>query len=265
MKKQLWSFAIAGLLMSSSGQAADNFLTLQNLNESQTAAVFKTLGADLVFRPLEPASTFGDYFGFAIGVIGGLTSTNEIKPFISDAPSNIPTADIFLAVQVPFGLALELGFVPQLSLNTAKFQKFGADVKWTLTENLLESLPLDIAARFSYSRPELSYTELTSGNTLNVGFDSNITGFNISASKSFIFIEPFVGLGYLSQNGTLKGTGTGNIFDTTYTASQSVSRSDSSMHFFLGGQLHLAVMNLTLQYDNAFGISNYSFKLGAKF
>jgi len=254
------------LAFSAPAFAATNFLTLQNLDQDQTDALFKTLVADTVFRPLEGASTFGDIFGFAFGVIGETTSTSQVQPFLpADTPSYVPGGNLFLAAQFPYGLGVEAGFIPQTGISGASFKQYGFDAKWTVNKVLFQALPVDVALRAGYSRPEISYTETVNAVDTVISFNSNITTETLSVSRDFIFVEPYVTLGLIQQSGTLMGTGSTNIFSTTFSQSKSVDRSFTGTLFELGAQFKLGFFNLTAEYGNIFGISSYAGKISFKF
>lgn len=239
---------------------------LQNLNLPQLDSVFKVFGSDLVYRPLEPASTHVDILGFSIGAIGGLTSTKKIKNELSGVSINyIPAGDIYLGVHGPFGLALELGLIPSIKVKGIELQQYGGDVKWTINKVFFESLPVDVAIRGMFAKAQIKYKETISGIEDTIDYDSTLYGFNVAISKQLLFIEPYVGVGYVRQKATIGNTGQLTLINTSITQAKSFDKSLGSAWYYGGIQFHIFAANLTAQYDNSFGVPTYSAKVGFKF
>lgn len=265
MKNKLLSI-IALVLAFSASQAKAQVPNLQNLNLPQLDSVFKVFGADLAFKPLEPASAYGDYFGFSFGVIGTLASTKKIKSEISGISLNYaPGGDIYLGVQAPFGLALELGFIPALTVKDIRLEKYGGDVKWTVNKVFFDWLPVDVALRGMYTRGQVQYKQTISGIQDMIDYNTAVYGVNASVSKQLLFIEPYLGLGWVRQDATLGNTGRITLFNRTITAQNSFEKKLSSVWYYGGVQFHIFFGNLTAQYDNMFGVHTYSAKVGFKF
>lgn len=240
---------------------------LQNLSLPQVDSVFEVFGADLIFRPLEPASSHVDIFGLSFGVVAGVTSTKKVKDQISAVTINqIPAGDIYVGLHGPFGLALELGFIPALDVKDITLEQYGGDLKWTINKVFFgDILPFDIALRGMYAGARVTYKQTISGIADVIGYNTTLYGFNLSVSKQFLFIEPYVGLGWVGQEAKLSNTGTLQLFNTAVSLTNTLEKNLSSVWFYGGAQIHLFFANITAEYSNTFGVPTYAGKLGFKF
>jgi hypothetical protein len=228
-------------------------------------AIFQTLASATAFRPVQPASSDG-IWGFSLGITALQASTNQITALIGTGTPQVYDAELSGMVQFPFGLALELGMLPTMNISGVNVGRFGGDVKWTFTDLFFSSLPFSSALRVSYTTSSLSYSQPLNGGTVNVAYNSNIVGGNLSISKKFLFIEPFVGYGLLSHSSTLSGNGTANLFDTNFAAgTTSVTGSGSSGWFQVGVEFKLGFAILAAEYDNMFLDDTFAARLAFGF
>jgi hypothetical protein len=238
-----------------------------NLDAAQTSAVLKTFGANFTFRPMDTASNYGKNFGVSVGIGGGVTSGTAITEATGLPVSQIPHANIILGLQLPRGFAVEVGFLPNLSLSGLSFNSWGGDLKWNVGAGLGKLLPLDVAARVMYSTTSMSYTQTVTTPapaTDTLSLSTHSFGFNVSASKSLVILEPFVGLGWMSQSGTLSNSGNIPLFNTSLTNANTYNASNSGLWAFGGLQFKLLILNITAEYDSMMGISSQSIKVGFK-
>jgi hypothetical protein len=242
---------------------------LSNLDSNQVDAVFKDFGTGFVFRPLEPASDYGKIMGFSFGVIGSLSSSSDIRNTIPDTSglSYMPNAEIYLGVQAPLGLAGELGFLPSLSIGGFKVHSIGGDIKWTLNDvsQDVSRFPFSLAFRAMIASSGLSYGQTVSGVSDTISYSSLSYGTNLSISKRILFIEPYVGAGYVRTNSTLSNTGSVTLFQTSVSLTDSFSDSNSGVWLYGGVQLWLLFPAVTLEYDDIYGAGAASVKVSFKF
>lgn len=267
MTPRILIFMVLSTLGASASFADATLPQLQNLNLSQAQSAVETFTADVAFRPVEPASAYGKYWGLSFGVIGIATSAKRIENDLGvTGLSVLPGGDIFIGVQAPFGLGLELGMLPSLNVNGLKARKIGADLKWTVNEAVLKSLPFDVALRGMLTSVDLSYEEAIGPAKDTIALKSTVLGTNLSLSKRLFYIfEPYVGLGYIHQSSTLSNNGTISLFNNTVSLSNSWDHSGGSAWFYAGLQLRLVVPTISMQYDSMFGVGSASAKIGFKF
>ena len=238
--------------------------TISDLDLNGVNAVISTFGSSFVFRPLEGPASYGSLWGFSLGVIGGVASDSKIKDAIPGVSSSyIPNAEIFAGIQGPLGLGAEFGFFPNTTIDGVHFNSFGWDLKWTASD--LFQLPFNLAFRMMYSTTSVSYTETVDGASDTIAFSSSAFGPNVSVSEKFLFLEPYVGLGYIHQSDRLSNNGTIQLFDESVSATDSYSDRSGSVWFYAGAQMRLLLLTATLEYDNIFGVSSVQGKVAIKF
>lgn len=242
---------------------------LQNLDSGQVDAVFKDFGANLIFKPLEPASTYSTIAGFSFGIIGTLTDSSAIRNNIpgTDSLSYVPDAQIYLGAQLPLGLAAEFGFFPTYSVGGFKVHSVGGDLKWTMSEVLAakKEVPVDVAFRAMVTNSGISYGQTISGVSDTISYATTSWGTNFSISKKIALLEPYIGLGYIHTSGTLSDTGSITLFQQSVSLTDSFSDTNSGVWFYGGLQLNFILCNFTAEYDDIYGVGAGAIKFGFKF
>lgn len=240
---------------------------LSNLTQTQAEAVMKNFSAALVFRSVEPASSYGSLFGITLGVVASGTSAKDINDALTSQTdiSMVPSADLVAGVQLPFGLAVELGGIPKVTVSDLAFSKYGLNAKWTFTDLLLRELvPFDAALRFGTARSHIRYDQVISGNPGQISFNTRTIQAQLAMSRQFAgIIEPYLGLGFIRQLSSLSATGSAPLYN--FTTSQSFKHQSNSFWFNAGAELRLTVLTVAAQFDSFFGATSYSAKIGFKF
>jgi hypothetical protein len=250
-------------LLSALPALGSNF-TLSQLDPTTTDPLFKTLAATLAFRPVQPASS-ASLFGFSIGITGISANASQSNALSNNGTTTLYDADISAAIQVPLGFAFEAGYLPTLSFSGASIGRFGADVKWTFTD-VFFSLPFNAAIRGCYTNGTLTDTQPLNGGTVNVNYSTNIAGGNLSFSKKFFIIEPYISYGLLQQSSNLSSSGSANLFDGNFPAgTTSISSSGSTGWFQVGAQIKLALFTIAAEYDNLFLDDTFALRLALSF
>lgn len=258
---------ILSLTMVFSAQLWASEPSLDNLTKDDLEKISKEFSANFVHRPVSPASTLGDVFGFEVGVIGGVTDAPDIEaisrrenPSGSDPFGQIAHAGAYASVSVPFGLTGELVLLPETELGDVKISHTSMGLKWTFG-NLLGIPLIDLAARGHFSLSELSYADTVDGVSTNINLDNTTYGVNILASGNLLLVEPFGGIGIVTRDTELSASGSAQIFDSTFTTAQTQSVDGTSFQVFAGVQANLLFMKIAAQYENVFGTSVTSAKV----
>lgn len=239
---------------------------LSGLNLSQVDNVFETFATTLAFRPLEPASPYGKFFGLSLGVIGSTTSASRISGSIPGVNINsIPAGDIFIGLSFPFGLGLELGFIPNINRGGIRLMQKGSSLRWSPTALLSDRPACDFAIRLLRASASLGYVQTISGVKDTISFDTTMSGFNLELSKRFLYLfEPFISFGFMHQDSTLANTGSVTLFNNTITLSNTYSKQSSSAVFNVGMQLHFLILAVTGEFERMFGTNTMALKVSLR-
>jgi hypothetical protein len=247
-----------------------------SLNQSDVDKLENELLENTSLHSVLPPSALGSVWGFEIGVAGGVTKTPELNNQVKRVNSStdvpiLPHAGIVGAVSAPFGITGEAVYLPKETFSETSYQQYALALKWTLTDSLLSFLPMNIAVRGFTSRSEFSFTQTVTdpvfgSMNINVANIGRVSGVQLFASPKLIpILEPYIGLGYLSANGTLSQTG-----DTTVSifanGAKSMDSSPTSTQLLVGLDIRLLfVLGLGVEYSRAFGTESYTGKLSLKF
>lgn len=177
-----------------------NSLKLVDGVSASSPTVFgdKTEGPDLILKD-DPTSGQNSKFTMP----AGLGSTFTVLPTYKVSVGLIKKTE------------LSLRYLPEITLpleDAGKFELWGVAVKHDLTQYLPggKIIPLDISAFFGYT--QLDYIQDVQIGTSNqenqkLAISSNsITG-RILVSKKFLFVTPYVGVGFLGGETTINMTG----------------------------------------------------------
>jgi len=267
-------FLIAFVFFATTAKAQD--IRFDQITQSDLDLIAKELSANFAHTTVSGASSLGKIFGFQVGLMGAYTKTPEIDRFVKRVDSTQTVDRVYNAaligqLTVPFGLTGEASFFPSVGSDKFKFSNLGLGVKWTITQELVE-LPVDIALKLNYTFTNLSFKQtINNSSTGNVPVESTIDyknsifAYGAFVSKSFEIVEPYIGFCFLSSRADLGVSGTGTIFDSSFTTAQSASSSPSGTLFTLGAEVSLAFFRLGAEYGSLFGTSRYVGKLAASF
>lgn len=245
------------------GQAA--YFTLPTLDTTMTDPIFKNLAGAFILRPVEPASDLGRIFGLSVGVGLSLIDQSSLSSVFTGAGTYLPSGDIQLGLGLPMGITFEAGVLPNVSLNGTAIGRYAGAIKWTLTRTLLAMLPFDMGIRASYTNSNLSYSQSLSPATVSVTYNSSVLGTQLLISKSLVFLEPFFGIGLVNHSSTLSGTGSANLFGSTFQAgTQSMSGSALSTWLQAGVLVKVLIFGIAAEYDSMYGFSSYSGKVSIR-
>ncbi len=244
--------------------------SLTNINASDLEKISKEFSANFTHTVGADAGTLGNIFGFEVGVLAGVTDSPEFKKLVKEVDSSkdigyIPHANLIAQLTIPFGITGELALIPETDISDITISNYSAAVRWTFGD--LVGLPFDLAVRGHFSSNEISYKDTLSGSVEStVSFETSTYGAQLLASFSALpVITPYGGVGFVSASTDAKVEGSGTIFDTTFTTSQTAKSDNSSFHLTAGLNVSLLILKMGLEYSNMFDTNKYSFKLAFGF
>lgn len=244
-------------------------IPLSNINQGDFDKVVSNFSANFWHTSVSGASPLGHIFGFEFGAVGGVTNTPDLNSLAQRTnpaakAGQLPNGELVGAITVPLGLTVEAGLIPKVGSSDFKFSSLSLGLKWTPTE-LLFDMPLSLAVKGQVTKTSLEYSQPIQGVATSYKYDSTVTGLTLLASKDFMLVEPYVGIGVVHGKGELNATGSGMVFNSAFTASQSASSTRSSGVFIAGAELKLFVLKVGAEYSRLYGDNRYNGKLSFYF
>ena len=169
--------------------AAADLDRLGILGQGQFRLLSEDLAAALSYKPVIPAEPLG-LTGFDIGVEVSVTDLRSAEALeqatAEDAPAMLPVARLHLHKGLPFGIdaALSYSAVPGSNI-----ELWGGALRYAVLEGSAAMPALGVRA---------SYTRLSGVDQL----DFDTFGADVSLSKGFLFLTPYVGVGQVWATGT---------------------------------------------------------------
>lgn len=250
--------------------------TFDDLSDADFDSIAKDFSGMFVHTSATPPTSLGKVFGVEAAIIAGAAEIPGVESISQRFDPSIeipyaPFAMLYGAVSVPFGITIETNILPETEVSELELSHFGAAVKWSITDNFLESLPFDLAIKTFFSKSEIGFSQtVTSGGpaiNVDVGFENTMSGAELLFGWDFLVVQPYVGAGYVNSRSDLRGVAAA---DPTYSlfvdnVSESKSTSVSSARFIAGCQFNLAVLKTSVEYNNVFGNNRVAVKLGVGF
>ncbi len=256
-------FSIFLIFVSIHSVAAD--FGFSNITQAEMENIVNEFSVNFAPTSVSGAASLGKVFGFELGFVGGATKAPNVEAYAErttsqDAPNSLPHALIFAAVSLPYGFTVEAGGAPKVKIEGGDFNYGFFGAKWTFFDTLF-----DAALKLNVGKVGFSFAQNSGGVNGTVDFQDTIQTFMIMASKNFVFIEPYVGIGSIKTDGKIKVTGTGTVFDTTYTSAQEATQSPSGSYFAVGANMNLFVLKFGLEIAKGFGTQSVSAKFAFYF
>lgn len=254
------------LFVINQAQAASTQFT--NLSDADLENISKEMGASVMHHSVLGAAPLGNVFGFELGILAGRSSSPDIDKIVKNSGgsglSDLYHAGVLGAVSIPFGITGEFLYTPKLSSNDVDFSATSAALKIS-SKDIIPIIPFNLAIRAFSSSATLSFSQTISSVTTSVEDKITATGFQLLASPNLPFIEPYVGIGTVTAKNDLSYSGSSSIFNSSFTTSNSASKSPTSTQTILGVNANILFFHLGAEYFNAFGTSGYSAKLAFGF
>jgi hypothetical protein len=225
-------------LAASWAQAADVNPVL--LTQPEFRLLSEDMGAVLSFKPMIPAESMG-ITGFDVGV--AVTGTKLENRAIWEKASNgssveatLPIATVRVHKGLPFDIDIGGSFAKVPSTN---IQILGGELRWAILPGSTITPALAVRA---------SVSELSGVDNLSL----RTTGLDVSISKGFAFLTPYVGAGIVNVKSKPDAPGL-------------VSESFRQNKVFAGMNLNFGLVNLVLEGDKTGEATSYGVKLGLRF
>ena len=240
MKSRMTKGLACSLLLLMSAPAwAQKIEQLQNVAQGDFRLISEDLGAALSYHPqtpTEPLGTTGFDLGLAI-TFSKLANKDVIARAASDSvPSYLPIPTLRANKGLPFGFDVGLMYstIPGSNINL-----WGGEARWAFMQGGVASPAVGIRG---------TYTKLTGVDQL----DLTTKGVDISASKGFAMLTPYIGIGQTWVN------------SEPHVAN--LAKEDFRMtKFFIGAGFNLLLLNMNVEMDRTGPSTAYSVKAGIRF
>lgn len=230
------------LIFCASASQAASFNTLQNLSQEQFKLFSQNVAAAAQFKGVTPPEPLG-IIGFDVGLSVSYTTIELAEVFDSASEGDFDVAGLAvprLTVHkgLPFGI--DVGVSASGAPGT-DIKILGAEVRYAIMEGgvALPAVGIRASASILQGVEEMDMQ--------NVGLD-------ISASKGFLIMTPYAGIGVLRTTVT-PNIEVGNLVEETV----------SQTKMFAGLNVNLGLINFTLEADKTGDHSSGSLKAGFRF
>ena len=239
--------------------------TFSNIDASDFEQLNKEFAANFLHTTVSPASS-ADVFGLEVGIVAGATDSPNVDKFTKEIDSTaditaIPHGFLFGTVAIPFGLSFDLGLLPKTELGDADLEHFALATKW----NFFSFAVLDLAVKAHFSDSSISFNQTVSSVTSKVEIEQKSMGLDFIVSGDFVFVEPYLGFGYVTSDSEISSSASASIFDTTFTTGSSAKADFDSAKIFVGVQFNLFLVHFGLEYMDVHDTSRFSGKLSFYF
>jgi hypothetical protein len=226
------------LLVSASAWAFD-VNRLQNVAQGDFRLLSEDLGAALSYHPQTPTEPLG-VTGFDVGAsitMSKIANKDAVARGVSGSvPSYLPVPTLRANKGLPFGFDVGLMYskVPSTDISL-----WGGEARWAFLKGGITEPAVGVRA---------TYTKLMGVDQL----DMSTKGLDISASKGFLMLTPYAGIGRTW------------ITSTPHVAN--LSKEDFALNkFFLGAGFKLLLFNMNAEVDRTGHSTAYSLKAGIRF
>lgn len=240
MKPRIMKSLACTLLLFTAGSAwAFNIDNLQNVAQGDFRLISEDLGAALSYHPQTPTEPLG-VTGFDVGLaitMSKVANKDALSRGVSGSvPSYIPVPTLRANKGLPLGFDVGLMYskVPSTDISL-----WGGEARWAFLRGGVAEPAVGVRA---------TYTKLTGVDQL----DMSTKGLDVSASKGFLMLTPYVGVGRTW------------ITSTPHVANLSEEKFAENK-FFVGAGFKLLLFNMNAELDHTGHSTAYSVKAGIRF
>jgi len=233
------SVALLSILTFASPARAVDIDNLVNINQGDFRKLSEDAGAAFSYHPQTPTEPLG-ITGFDVGLSLTLsTLANKdawVRASSSTVPDLVPIPTLRANKGLPMGVDVGLMFamIPQSNVKL-----WGGEARWAFIEGGIAAPAVGVRG---------SFTKLQGVNQL----DMTTKGLDISASKGFANLTPYIGIG--------------RVWVSSDPHVLNLSREDFGLNkFFFGAGFNLLTFNLNAEFDRTGESTAYSLKAGMRF
>jgi hypothetical protein len=271
MKKLL----CAGLLLSSFSALAAG-PEFNDLSKKQLEDVGNEFAVNFSHTAVAAPETNG-LWGIEVGLLAGQTGTPELKKAIDQAGEdgsdfkNLYTAGLMARAHFPFDLFVEMSALPKRDISDVEVSNTTLGVGWNVGRFV--GLPLDVAFGANISSSDIEFSQVinnsSTGNTdvnSDMKLNAKSTVYWIGASKTFLFVTPYLKVGAASTKSDLDiNASNPNATVFNFTSTQKANVSSSGSYYALGANLQFLLFRFGIEASNTIGVKRVAGKFSIAF
>lgn len=238
----------------------------------------KEFSAATDYTTVSPASA-PKVWGKELGFVVGQTYTPALNSIVvaggsKDSANRVPHASLVGSLTFPHSVTLEVSWLPYTPLAGGNIEMWGLGFKWTITDEHLKTIPIDVAIKVKYSGIDLAFPQtINNASTGNVPVDSNVefqdsvlaAELYMSAAHSSGLLELYGALGLLQAMSRLSVSGAGSPSLSSSGASE-MSSSPTSLQIILGANVYpLPFLDIGAELSRSFDRYSMNLKISAQF
>jgi len=264
---------VTGLFLLTAVAAHAENPKLENLSKDQVEKVGNEFAMNFAHTSVNAPETDG-IWGVEVGLLAGRTSTPELKKVVDasgndgDDFKNVYHAGLMARAHFPLDIFLEASVLPEREISDVKVSAKSLGLGWNA--GAFFGLPLDLAVGISASRSNVEFSQRTTVVTTDdtetkISVDSMTRNIWIGASKTFLFVTPYVKLGQIRSESDVESSAVGNVFGQDISGQDSVDVSTSGSYLAVGANLEFTIFKLGFEASKLAGVSRATAKFSLDF
>ena len=250
-------------------------IELDNLSQKDVDNVSTEFAGNFSHTAVAAPETDG-MWGVEVGVIAGTTGSPKLKKVIDGAGGQgkdfktLYHAGLAARAHFPGDLFIEGSLLPERKISDVAVAASSLGLGWNA--GAFFGLPVDLAIGAQRSTHDIEFKQIiqnaSTGNVpvnSKISLDGTTNVYWVGASKTLLFITPYVKIGMASQESDLKVNGQGTIFNTAFTSSQKAKGENDGSYFVAGANLQLAFFKLGFEWGQTMGVKRASGKISLDF
>ena len=253
MKKLLLGLSVFCSLSSFAGVP-----NLTDIDETELQGILSDFSSNMVHSTATGASSLGKILGFEFGVVASSIEAPKIKEIDSNT-DKLANASLYANISIPIGIGAEALLTP-VDVGGLEYKYQSVAFYWSFGS--LIGLPFDMKIKAAKTSSELGYTDSTTNAAVKYEHDG--TNLTFSISKSFMVVEPYLGVGRASGDNKFTASLAG-VLTSGAAALGSAGVEKEDTYFFAGIDLNLLLVRIGAEYSNPFDNKKMALRLAFGF
>ena len=263
---------VTGLFLMTAVAAHAENPKLENLSKDQVEKVGNEFAMNFAHTSVNAPETDG-IWGVEVGLLAGRTSTPELKKVVDQANGdgddfkNLYHAGLMARAHFPLDIFLEATVLPEREISDVTVAARSLGLGWNA--GAFFGLPLDLAVGVSASTSNVEFNQQTTQGGIptdtKIGVDSKTRNIWIGASKTFLFVTPYIKVGQIRSESTVDTSVAGNVFGQDISGQDSVDVATSGSYLAIGANLEFTIFKLGFEASKLAGVSRATAKFSLDF